>query len=395
MSKDLPPGIREHPPGSAKYQVRFYDGNGRRQARPLNRLTDAKKFKRAVDVDRDRGELMDPRLGSITFAAWVEEWWTTTHHLKPKTRAGYESLLRTHLLPEFGNTRLARITTPQVRAWVAALDAQGLSSSRTRQAYGLLKLTMKAAVESGYIARTPCVGVKVARAAKREQLVITPEQVATLAEEIPEPYGVLVYLLAYGGVRWGEATALRRRRCDPLRARLEVVESVAEIGGTLHYGETKTYARRFARLPRFVSDMLAEHLALHVGEKEDALVFTAAGGQALRYSNFRARAWNPAVARLEGTPDGLTPHHLRHTCASYLIAQGASVKAVQVQLGHSSPVVTLSTYLHLFPDDLDRLFDEVDATYRDAQASSKGDEKGTARGRAVVDLAEKQVGRPR
>ena len=40
---------------------------------------------------------------------------------------------------------------------------------------------------------------------------------------------------------------------------------------------------------------------------------------------------------------------LRHTCASPLIAQGASVKAVQAQLGHASATVTLDRYGHLFP----------------------------------------------
>ncbi len=382
----LPAGIRER---GDKHQVRYYTPDGRRHAQSFDGITAAKRFKRGVDAARDKGELLDPRLGSVAYAEWVDEWWTTTHHLKPKTRAGYGSLFRTHLLPEFGGTRLARITTPQVRAWVASLDSRGLSSSRIRQAYGLLKLTMKAAVESGYIARTPCVGVKVARAPKRDQLVIAPEQVAVLAEEVTEPYGVLIYLLAYSGLRWGEATALRRKRCDPLRSRLEVVESVAEIGGTLHYGETKTYARRFARLPRFISDMLAEHLAHRVGRDGDALVFTAPGGQPLRYSNFRARVWNPAVVRTDETPGGLTPHHLRHTCASYLIARGASVKAVQVQLGHSTPVVTLNTYLHLFPDDLDRLFDDVDDAYRETKPEHKGDHRGTKRGPAVVPIAAK------
>jgi hypothetical protein len=62
-------------------------------------------------------------------------------------------------------------------------------------------------------------------------------------------------------------------------------------------------------------------------------------------------------------PKGLSIHHLRHTCASLLIREGASVKAVQEQLGHSSPTVTLGVYAHLFDDDLDHLFERVDSVF--------------------------------
>ena len=54
---------------------------------------------------------------------------------------------------------------------------------------------------------------------------------------------------------------------------------------------------------------------------------------------------------------------LRHTCASPLIAQGASVKAVQAQLGHASATVTLDRYGHLFPDELQRLADRLQDAY--------------------------------
>ena len=51
--------------------------------------------------------------------------------------------------------------------------------------------------------------------------------------------------------------------------------------------------------------------------------------------------------------DGLTPHELRHTCASLAISAGANVKALQRMLGHSSAKETLDTYSDLFDDDLD------------------------------------------
>ncbi len=57
---------------------------------------------------------------------------------------------------------------------------------------------------------------------------------------------------------------------------------------------------------------------------------------------------------------GLTPHELRHTCASLAIAAGANVKVLQTLLGHKTATLTLDRYGHLFPDDLDRIADAFD-----------------------------------
>jgi integrase len=84
-----------------------------------------------------------------------------------------------------------------------------------------------------------------------------------------------------------------------------------------------------------------------------------------REQKFVAGIFKPAVARA-GFPHRLRFHDLRHTCASLLIAQGASVKAVQARLGHASATVTLDRYGHLFPDDLQRLADRLQDAYADA-----------------------------
>ncbi|HEV2919048.1 MAG TPA: tyrosine-type recombinase/integrase, partial [Actinomycetota bacterium] len=61
------------------------------------------------------------------------------------------------------------------------------------------------------------------------------------------------------------------------------------------------------------------------------------------------------AARRADLPATLRAHDLRHTAASLLIREGASVKAVQKQLGHAAASITLDTYGHLFPDELDAL----------------------------------------
>ena len=62
-----------------------------------------------------------------------------------------------------------------------------------------------------------------------------------------------------------------------------------------------------------------------------------------------------------GLPKGTGLHVLRHYFASLLIENGASVKTVQMALGHSSPTITLNTYVHLWPDVVDRTRSLVDA----------------------------------
>ena len=80
----------------------------------------------------------------------------------------------------------------------------------------------------------------------------------------------------------------------------------------------------------------------------------------------------------------LRVYDLRHTCASLLIAQGASVKAVQAQLGHATASITLDTYGHLFPDELEALADRLEQVRTAALANRAR----TQRGPAVVKLAE-------
>lgn len=62
-----------------------------------------------------------------------------------------------------------------------------------------------------------------------------------------------------------------------------------------------------------------------------------------------AHIWAPA-ARATGIPKGIGLHCLRHYYATLLIHNGASVKTVQLALGHSTPMVTLKTYVGEWPE---------------------------------------------
>ena len=334
------------------WQVRYRDPLGDERARSFLRKADAERFAVTVEADKLRGEWTDPRLSRTTVTEWSDRWLRTKSHLKPKTLAGYESNLRAHILPAFGDHQLRHVERMAVEEWVADLQGRGLGPSGVRQARQVLTSMMLLAVETGYLVVNPVTGVRTARQPEPEMLFLTAEEVECFAGAIREPYSTLVYLLANGGPRWGEAAALRHRRFHLLRSRIEVAKSVSEVGGQLHFGSTKTNRTRMVVVPQFLRDLLAEHLARELGDDPDALVFKSPQGQPLRNTNFRRQVWYRAVADA-GLPDGLRIHDLRHTCASLLISQGAPPKAIQAHLGHSSISVTMDRYGHLFPSDME------------------------------------------
>src|SRR5690606_20764647 len=94
---------------------------------------------------------------------------------------------------------------------------------------------------------------------------LTPLMGKPEASLAPLQFRALVYVFAYGGLRWGEAVALRRRRVDVLRSRLEVAESMADVAGQIIFGPTKNYRNRTLVLPRFLRDMLNDHLLHYTG----------------------------------------------------------------------------------------------------------------------------------
>ena len=74
------------------------------------------------------------------------------------------------------------------------------------------------------------------------------------------------------------------------------------------------------------------------------------------------RGWVARAVRAAGV-ERVTPHDLRHTCASLDISAGANVKALQRMLGHASAAMTLDTYADLFDEDMDKLADAMQDAY--------------------------------
>jgi integrase len=350
--------------GRPRWRARYRDPAGRERSKSFARKVDAERFLVGMEDAKLRGAYVDPQLGRVGFGEWAERWFRTTADLKPSSRRTYRKLLNNQILPAFERATLAGIDTLAVREWVAGLVEQGLSASRVRNAHQVLSQVLAAGVEGGRIARNPAAGVRLPRIVHREMHFLTARQVEDLAAAIDPRYGLLVRFAAYTGLRAGELAALRVRHLNLLRGGCEVAESVTDVDGRLAWGPTKTYARRTVHLPRFLCEQVGGYLADRPHGRDD-LVFTAPQGGPLREQKFTDRFFKPAAAKA-GLPHGLRFHDLRHTCASLLIARGASVKAVQAQLGHASATVTLDRYGHLFPDELAQLVERLQEVYVDA-----------------------------
>lgn len=375
--------IRRLPSG--RWQARYRDNDGvmRSANETFDTRAEADQWLATVQHERRNGRWIDPAESDISVAVWSVDWLRMQLHLKPKSLYGYESLLRSRLLPELGDLPLRHLRPSHVQAMLARWQIEGLSASRCKQAVGLLSQILDAAIADGFLRTNACAPVRRPRIPESDVRAFTAAEVDRVADGITPAYRLLVYVLAYGGLRWGEAAGLSRSSPDFERRRLQIVDSVSEAGGHLHVGPTKTHQRRSVVLPTFLWEELATHLDRNVGSEPTAPLFTAPAGGFMRYSNFIGRHWQPALRKADIEPCGL--HVLRHTCASLLAAAGAPIKAIQVQLGHASAEMTLNRYSHLYPDDLDVLAEHLDDIRRKGDVSRRlrdfHDGPGDARGR--------------
>jgi hypothetical protein len=78
-----------------------------------------------LTADLQRGEYVDPRKSAETFGSVAELWFATKQHRKPKTVAGYRSLLDTVVLPTWADVSLKRIDYESYSTWLRGLSVDG------------------------------------------------------------------------------------------------------------------------------------------------------------------------------------------------------------------------------------------------------------------------------
>ena len=272
--------------GTEKWRVQYRTPENRvTQRRGFKTKREAEDFAAPVHVAKRRGEWVDPADSRVTVGHLGTGWLARRTHLKPSTRRTEEIAWRVHVEPRWGTVKLADIRHSAVQSWIADMgrevtDAEGKVTKRASKAtvvvraFGILAAILDEAVADRRMVTNPARGTKLPRKVKREHAYLTDEQVWELANEAADK-GVIVLVLAYCGLRWGELAGLHVADIDTLRRRIHVRRNAVAIGGEVVVGTPKTHERRMVAFPRFLVEPLAAACA---GKGRDAIVFPAARG---------------------------------------------------------------------------------------------------------------------
>ena len=330
-------------------------------------------------------KLAEPRT-EPTFHEFASGWLEDVEpELRERTRIDYRWRLSAHLLPYFADHRLSQITVEEVdryrrekvrkrEALEAARAKMGakpeaereslprpLSNSSINKTIRLLAVILEQAVEYDLIPKNPAKGRRrLLRESKPSRTYLQPEQVAALlaaAAELdtngregdPARRKPLLATLTLAGLRIGEALDLRWRDVNLGARKLRVVASKTDAG------------RREVDLSPTLGELLSEYRTRSSHTAPDDLIFPTATGRRDGASNVRRRFLAPAVKRANEALRkahsepiaAVTPHSLRRTFISLLLATGADVPYVMKQAGHSDPKMTLGIYAQVIASKTD------------------------------------------
>ncbi|MGN6742878.1 MAG: tyrosine-type recombinase/integrase [Amnibacterium sp.] len=325
---------------------------------------EAQLFLASTELAKASGEWIDSGSGKVAIGQVGVEWLAAQAHLKPSSLHTIEVAWRVHVEPRWGDRTISSIRHSEVQDWVADLS-RTKSPTVVLRAYGILAGTLDRAVRDRRIKLNQARGVSLPRKRTKPRHYLTHAHVELLAREARE-HKALVLLLAYTGLRWGEAVALRVSAVDFERRRLVIRDNAVNVAGVITPGTPKSGETRSVPFPAFLDALLAREC---YGKTTAQLVF----GDGDRYlstptvkDGWFTGARKRAAAQDVTFPTALTIHDLRHTAASLAISAGANVKAVQRMLGHASAAMTLDTYADLFDDDLDAVSAALDDARRAA-----------------------------
>ncbi len=353
-----------------RYRVRMtLPGGKRTDKRGFASKREAQLYLADYQIQRSRGSFVPESAGRVQMSELLRQTLESDIHRAPMTRATREAHARKWVLPYWGTWSVGDITTLDIRDWVRSMLDAGAKRDTIMKSHQLLKSVLEGAIERRYISVNPMPSLQLPKEQKKLHPYLTHDEVRELVDEMPSHYRELIAVLAYTGIRFGEAAALEPRSVDLARQRLHIVRSVSEPHGKLSYGPPKNGKKRSVPVPKAIIAMLERRLATSA---PDGHVFTTSEGNVLRLSTWRRRVFQPAIQRLnarrqhEGRPPfpEITPHDLRHTAASLAVQAGANVKVVQRMLGHSSAAITLDVYADLFDTDLDDVASRLDAVIR-------------------------------
>lgn len=314
---------------------------------------------------RDSGKLVGG--SKLSLAAFLTEWLekTVRPNREPKTYQQYEYLVRVHIVPTLGRMPLSKLTRMDVQNLLAAKVRQPcaiqpksgekkyLSPNTLRLIHAVIHSAYKVAIFNGIAGYNPADRVEIPRTRRGQgsEKWLEAVQARALLDALPKSdFGEVLLFMLYTGSRVGEATGVRwcdlktSENCPLVTIRGQLQRLPGE--GLKWKAGTKTNQVRALPLTPPTLAMLKGIKAQRLVDgysDPDGLVFLSPEGR--RIDPKRLGVCLKEVCESAGIPV-ISPHKLRHTAASLMLAGGASIAEVQKFLGHSQIALTADLYTH-------------------------------------------------
>ena len=309
----------------------YYDAEGKRHRQKAAPDYDtAKKLYREKMTGIAKGDFLGIREEGITLRKFIEEkyWPTVKGSLSFFEERRSRSILDQHLLPRFGDFKLAKVRTEDIDRWQSE-RAGKVSSGTVRKEMMRLKHLLNCAVKWKYIKDSPAKGLQAVTMPPGRVRYLTPEERLQLLDQARPELRLVIEAALQTGARRGELCGLRWTDID-MRTRMVSFPNTKN-GETRSVPMTDTLYRLLQSLPRPLD--------------QTALVLPALSADAVTIG-FGRLAKALSLSNLKF-------HDLRHDVASTLTMAGVSQRAVMEILGHKDPRMTLR-YQHLSPGHLQK-----------------------------------------
>jgi len=355
------------PSGEAKsaWQADYTDQNGVRRRETFTTKKDADAFLLKARVEIKDGVHTADR-ASITVADAGARWLAhcETRGLERTTVDAYRDHVALHIAPYLGNVKLSALAIPTVTQLQDRLRADGRSPAMVRKARIALGAILKFSQKRGLVAQN------VVRALGRDDDqpterhdtsahvgvdIPTREEMRAVVDSVTGRYRALLVTATFTGLRASELRGLRWSDLDLKRGELHVRQR-ADRFGKMGPPKSKAGTRTIPLMPMVVN-VLREHKLASAANDLD-LVFPNSKGK-VDHLNTIAEGWQAAQIAAGVTRDGAAKypglHSIRHFFASWCINRRADggleldPKRVQGYMGHSTIVMTMDVYGHLFP----------------------------------------------
>ena len=314
---------------------------------------DAEFFEASLRRARQLGQLASEVIGSnATLEEFLVEWWDTyaVTHLRPSTLATYTTLLDKWIVPYLGRKRLREITRQTIDAYAARSASTAPARRRSTARSACSRASSTARSSGGASPGTPSsASAGSPHAATERSTRARPRRSRRSARQLDPPNAALVSVLAYEGLRPGEAFALEWR--DVLDDRGRATQAAPRPARALRRGGLDDEVAARPRARALQAGRARTRRALRrarAARTRTTLVFPDSEGGHLRRQNWRRRVWIPALERAGVAY--FRSYDLRHTCATLLLYEGRTLNEVAEHLGHADPGFTARTYAHVMRD---------------------------------------------